>query len=118
MPTWSLKRTVQCQKCPWREEVNPHDIPYGYTEDLHRQLEETIAGEFDFRELLESERKPLKIMACHETHNAHCIGWLINQLGPGNNIPLRIAMMSCRNVKHLKLRGEQHPTFWDTLPQS
>lgn len=55
-------------------------------------------------------------MACHETHESHCIGWLVNQLGPGNNIPMRLAMMSCENAKDLEVFGEQHETFEDTLP--
>jgi hypothetical protein len=59
---------------------------------------------------------PLMVMACHETDDAHCIGWLVNQIGPGHNIPLRIQMMSCANAEHIRLRGEQHETFEDTLP--
>jgi len=47
---------------------------------------------------------------------SHCVGWLMNQLGPGNNIGLRMRMMSCENAKKIRLRGEQHETFEDTLP--
>lgn len=50
-------------------------------------------------------------MACHETHDAHCIGWLANQLGPGNNIALRLAMRDCENIRKLKLIGEQRQLF-------
>lgn len=63
--------------------------------------------------------RPTNIMACHEHEpgdEAHCVGWLMNQLGPGNNIGLRLKMMSCENAKHIKLDGEQHETFEDTLP--
>jgi len=52
-----------------------------------------------------------------ETHDAHCVGWLNHQLGRGNNIGLRLSMMSCENIRDLKLDGEQHETFEDTLPQ-
>lgn len=55
-------------------------------------------------------------MACHETHDAHCIGWVVNQVGSGNNIGLRIRMMSCENYGSIKLQGEQHQTFEETLP--
>jgi hypothetical protein len=58
----------------------------------------------------------LKIMACHETAEGHCIGWLNHQLGPGNNIALRISMGSCDNAKAIRLRGPQHETFEETLP--
>lgn len=112
MSKWKLKRTAQCAKCPWQVGVDPHDIPNGYCEQKHRALSSTIARENDFSFL--SNR--LHIMACHETHDAHCIGWLVNQLGPGNNIGLRLQIMSCENAKKIRLRGEQHETFEDTLP--
>jgi len=56
-------------------------------------------------------------MACHEDHEAHCIGWLMNQIGPGNNLGLRIRLTTCENARDIKLIGEQHETFEDTLPQ-
>lgn len=44
-----------------------------------------------------------------------CVGWLANQLGPGNNLPLRL--WASRNLTEpLELVGEQHETFEDTLP--
>jgi hypothetical protein len=46
----------------------------------------------------------------------HCVGWLHNQLDVGNNISLRMSMMSCENIKDLKIVGEQHKKFEDTLP--
>lgn len=109
MSTWKLKRTAQCAKCPWRVDVDPHDIPNGYCETKHAALASTIA-----------EPGGMQIngsaMACHETDEAHCIGWLMNQLGPGNNIGLRLRMMTCENIGKVRLVGEQHQTFDDTLP--
>lgn len=107
-----LKRTVQCAKCPWRKDVDPHEIPNGYSEDKHRALKNTIsdggiAGIFSSN---------IHVMACHETHDAHCIGWLVHQLGRGNNIALRLAMRHCENANQIKTIGEQHETFEDTLP--
>jgi hypothetical protein len=108
--TWKLKRTKQCAKCPWRTDVDPHEIPDGYTEEKHRALADTIAEPG-------SLRSTGKVMACHETHDAHCVGWLVNQLGPGNNLPLRMQMMTCDNARNITVVGEQHERFEDTLPE-
>lgn len=109
MSGWKLKRTTQCKLCPFRKGVDPFDIPNGYDPEKHRALEHTIA-------VPGSLRDTGHVMACHELEEAHCIGWLVNQLGPGNNIPLRIRMISCENANKIRLRGEQHETFEDTLP--
>jgi Family of unknown function (DUF6283) len=110
MKPWKLKRTRQCTHCPWRVETDPFDIPNGYDPVKHAALAETIA----------KPDGPIfgtgRSMACHESHDAHCVGWVVNQLGPGNNIALRIQMMSCSNASKIRLRGEQHETFEDTLP--
>ena len=110
MGAWKLKRVMQCEKCPWRVETDPHDIPNGYCETKHRALESTIAKPSD------GFLGPVAAMACHETHDAHCLGWLMNQIGVGNNIGLRIQMMNCENASKIRLKGEQHATFEDTLP--
>ena len=109
-----LKRTTQCAKCPWRKGVNPHDIPNGYDEQKHCALESTIAKPGDISGALSGT---MRVMACHETRDAHCVGWLMNQLGPGNNIGLRISMSRCENLRDVKLCGKQHATFEDTLPK-
>ena len=108
--TWSLKRTVQCKLCPWKKDTDPHDIPNGYDVEKHKALKDTIAepGSLVFTQ---------KAMACHETQDAHCLGWLIQQIGPGNNIGLRIRMMNCDNLNKVRLIGPQHNTFEDTLPK-
>lgn len=113
---WKLKRTAQCAKCPWRVDVDPHDIPNGYCVDKHRALADTIADPGS--PLAGLSGGPVRVFACHETHDAHCVGWLANQLGPGNNIALRLQMMSCENGARIRLVGEQHATFADTLPQN
>lgn len=109
---WQLKRTRQCEKCPWLRDVDPRTIPNGYCEAKHRALESTIGG----GGIAGLASRTLRVMACHETHDAHCIGWLVNQIGPGNNIALRIQMMNCTNADRVRLAGEQHETFEDTLP--
>lgn len=112
---WKLKRTKQCAKCPWRKVVDPRDIPNGYSEEKHRALESTIARPGDLSALASNE---IRVMACHETHDTHCIGWLVNQLGAGNNIALRLDMLSCENADKIRLVGAQHESFEDTLPSA
>jgi hypothetical protein len=109
--TWKLKRTTQCGKCPWRMDVDPHEIPEGYSEAKHRDLGRTIAepGRLNLG-------GTMRVMACHETENAHCLGWLMHQIGAGNNIGLRLQMMSCENTGKIRLIGDQHQMFEDTLP--
>lgn len=112
--TWRLKRTKQCAKCPWKKSTNPHDIPNGYTEELHAALRKTIAEPGRVYEHIHS-------MACHESpigKEAFCVGWLHHQLGPGNNIPLRIKMLSCVNARAIAVKGAQHQSFEETLPAS
>lgn len=107
----------QCKKCPWKKSVNPHDIPDGYSEQKHINLKATITTGSALEQL--SPAGPNKVMACHETPlggEQPCVGWLVNQLGPGNNIPLRIACMNGSIDTGVELDGEQHKTFEDTLP--
>jgi len=117
--SWKLQRTKQCAKCPWKVSTDPRDIPHGYSEDLHRSLAGTIAdGTGNLAAALGKE--PLRIMACHEHpvgKEVHCLGWLMNQLGDGNNIALRLAMLDCENLDRVDLDGPQHDCFEDTLPK-
>jgi hypothetical protein len=109
---WKLKRVRQCEKCPWKTPTNPHDIPDGYSEELHRSLAGTIAEPG-------SLRGTGKAMACHEHakgDEVHCVGWLYNQMTVGNNIPLRMQLLSCENLQHVRTDGPQHERFEDTLP--
>lgn len=114
MKPWSLKHTVQCAKCPWRKDVDPNEIPNGYDVEKHKALANTIAKEGDFSFL---HTRGQHVMACHERHDAHCLGWLMNQMGPGNNILLRIQLRDCENFGQVKLIGEQHKRFEDTIPE-
>lgn len=109
--TWELKQTKQCAKCPWLKSTNPLEIPGGYSVELHQGLRVAIADPDGI-----NLNGPLQAMACHETHTSHCLGWLANQVGRGNNIALRLALSSCSNVDQVELIGEQHETFDDTLP--
>lgn len=116
--SFKLRRTRQCSKCPWKKSTNPHDIPNGYCERKHLKLSSTIADESGNLAAALGFRQ-LRHMACHEHPEgaeAHCVGWLVNQLGPGNNIALRLVMRSCDNLANLSVDGPQHETFEDTLP--
>jgi len=100
----------QCAKCPWKKSTNPHDIPNGYCEKKHANLKNTIAepGQLD--------GGPLRLFVCHETRELPCVGWLANQLGQGNNLALRLAVIRGRIDANVKTVGEQHERFEDTLP--
>jgi hypothetical protein len=105
----------QCKHCPWRVDVDPHEIPNGYCERKHAALSSTIAtpGALELG-------KALRVMACHESkprRELACVGWLANQLGRGNNIALRIAAIRDRKLTDFTLVGEQHETLEDTLPK-
>lgn len=113
--TWRLKRIVQCHLCPWRVDVDPNDIPNGYSEAKHAALSGTIAAPGDWASL--AGGGAIRVMACHEMHDAHCVGWLWHQLGPGNNLALRLHMAACENAEDIRVIGEQHETFADTLPK-
>lgn len=111
--TWNLKRTKQCAKCPWKVSTDPYEIPNGYSMEQHQALESTIAEPGALTNLTGK----LPVMACHETEDAHCVGWLENQLGPGNNIGLRMYVLGCENIGEMETFGEQHEHFQDTLPE-
>ncbi len=111
---FKLKRIKQCDKCPWKESTDPYEIPDGYCEIKHKNLSNTIANPNELR-----LGGTMNIMACHHSNGndqMYCVGWLNNQLGVGNNIRLRIQMMRCENIGKLKIVGEQHERFEDTLP--
>lgn len=102
----------QCEKCPWKVGVDPRTIPNGYDEKKHAALSRTIARD---TRILENTT----MMACHESKlgkELPCVGWLHNQLGTGNNITLRLAVMSGRVDADFEIEGPQHMRFEDTLP--
>lgn len=104
----------QCKKCPWKVSVDPYDIPDGYCEEKHARLQSTIA------QVWFSGRQELRMMACHEFpvgHEKPCVGWMKNQLGSGNNVPLRIACMKGLIDAEVETAGEQHERFEETLPE-
>lgn len=110
-------RNVQCAACPWKRSVVPErDIPGGYCEAKHEGLRSTIAEPGSVAGLQGGE---LRVMACHESpvgDEYPCVGWVLNQLGPGNNIALRfMARDGC--FKDMRTVGPQWDTFEQTLPK-
>ena len=110
-----ISTVKQCKSCPWRIDCVPdRDIPNGYDVELHRGLRRTIVTG------LESLSSSVcHIMACHYSKpgdETHCAGWLHNQLGVGNNLGVRVAVMTGR-MPMPKIDGDQHDAFEDTLPK-
>ena len=106
---------IQCKACPWKRSVRPkQDIPGGYSVRKHRALRKTMAdpGSFCGTE---------GFMACHESPPGQervCVGWAVQQLGPGNNLALRLrAIMGDETLRDLRTVGPQHERFEDTLPK-
>lgn len=114
----TIPSKIQCKACPWRKDVVPaRDIPNGYSAAKHCGLRSTIAkpGELSVEHLY-----TVKVMACHESpvgKERACVGWAVHQLGPGNNIGLRLQAMKDRSLQNLKTVGQQHGCFEDTLPK-
>lgn len=114
--TGAGRRRRQCKACPWKVGVDPRIIPGEYREDKHRALCRTIAepGKLDLA------ADTLRLMACHETTRGRelpCVGWLVHQLGPGNNLALRLAVMQGRVGANVETVGPQYERFEDTLPR-
>ena len=111
-----MKPRRQCAKCPWKVSTDPHDIPNGYCETKHAALSNTIA---EPGRVGDAHKKTLRMMACHESmpgEELPCVGWLDQQLGEGNNIGLRMAVIFGRIDANVETVGEQHTCLEDTLP--
>ena len=107
----------QCKACPWRKDViADRDIPGGYSRAKHCALISTISdGRFD-----PNPEATLRMFACHESPRGEerpCVGWMAHQLGPGNNIALRLAVAMGRIDGAVEAVGEQHECFEDTIPE-
>jgi hypothetical protein len=101
----------QCARCPWKKGVDPNTIPNGYDVEKHKALKNTIAAPGSLQNT--------HIMACHETNVGRelpCVGWLVNQLGVGNNVFLRLRVVQGVIDDDVRTVGAQHTTFEATLP--
>lgn len=105
----------QCAKCPRKRSTNPDEIPGGYSRKRHAALKCTIAEPGTARGMIDGG---LQMMACHETpvgREQPCVGWLANQLGSGNNLALRLRVLTGRVDGNVELDGEQHETLEQTM---
>ena len=114
---WDVSATrKQCEKCPWRVDVDPNEIPNGYCSTKHEALLSAIAEPGSLADV-----RGLRVMACHETPvggELACVGWLVHQLGVGNSLGLRLAAISGWLDANVETVGEQHPNLGATLPAS
>ena len=103
----------QCASCPWKVGADTSQIP-GYKRELHKKLTRTIA---EPGRLAACDTGSICLMACHYSEPGEerpCAGWLANQLGPGNNIPLRLRVMAGKTPVP-DVNGPQHPNLEATL---
>jgi hypothetical protein len=111
------EKIKQCKSCPWRVDCVPEeDIPNGYCANMHAELKGTINSGI---ESLPQPGGTIRAMACHYSKIGKeflCAGWLHNQLGSGNNIAARLAVMTGKWPMPVT-EGEQHERFEDTLPK-
>lgn len=118
MTACKSKTITQCTTCPWKVGCVPErDIP-NYQLDLAKKLDRTIAAspEDSLRAALSGDG--LQSMACHYSKSGEeipCAGWIHNQLGPGNNIAVRLRVMG-GHLPIPKVDGDQHERYEDTLP--
>jgi hypothetical protein len=112
----SSVRRNQCEACPWKRSTVPdRDIPNGYSRARHRRLLSTVATPGAL-----PRDGVLRVMACHESpvgQEQPCVGWVLHQLGDGNNIGLRLLARDGR-FAGLRVDGPQHACLEDTLPKA
>lgn len=106
------KEIHQCRTCPWRVDCDPMtDIP-NYVPGLHHKLDNTIRSGLETLGC-----KTMRVMACHYSKPGEefpCAGWLSNQIGPGNNLGVRLRVMTGQMPVPV-VDGEQYETFEETL---
>lgn len=113
------ERRNQCKACPWKRSTVPaRDIPT-YDEAKHRDLACTIAVPADAPALLVAlaRGESLRAMACHESpvgREELCVGWVMHQLGPGNNLMLRFIGLDGRFDRYRTV-GEQCESLEETI---
>jgi hypothetical protein len=110
-----LAREKQCKSCPWRVDAELSDIPW-YDKKMHLELTSTI---WNFtRDGVKSPE--LRAMACHcspEESPEMCVGWLLNQVGVGNNLALRLHLRKY-DLSGVEVFGEQYETLSETIIRS
>ncbi len=97
----------QCASCPWKRSVDPDRLPGSYGH-VDRDAVATHSAEGT-----RSLRRDTPGMGCHVKRNAGlpCVGWLVQQLGPGNNIAMRIAVSIGQVDGNVETVGPQRTTL-------
>lgn len=111
------KPIKQCKTCPWRVGSDTKDIP-NYSKELHKGLTSTIAS--DTRQYVQLASSSIRMMACHRSKEdapTVCAGWASNQLGPGNNLALRMVAIRDPRFHGPLVDGPQHPNLESTIPE-
>lgn len=102
----------QCKRCPWKVSTGKN-IPNGFAEDARERLQRMTA-------VPGSLERTERMMQCHETPNEEplpCVGWLVHQLGSGNNLRLRMAVISGQIDPNVETVGPQHSHPENVVPK-
>ena len=103
----------QCKTCPWRAGATTDAIPR-YDRAKHEALRDTIAEPGSMRGLGGARQ----MMACHHSADGAehpCVGWVHHQIGAGNNIGLRLAVLVDPRLQGLQVDGPQRASFEETF---
>lgn len=102
----------QCRRCPWKTSTG-RNIPNGFAHDARELVQRMVARSASLIDSHEIAQQ------CHETLDDDplpCVGWLVNQLGPGNNLPLRLRVMLGQVDANVVTVGPQHRRIEDIVP--
>lgn len=98
----------QCASCPWKRSVNPDSLPGGYGHVDREAVARASIGD------TVSLRREAPRMGCHVVRPGPvlpCVGWLVQQLGPGNNLALRMDVMVGRVDGNVETVGPQRASL-------
>lgn len=100
----------QCGNCPWKKSTKLEDIDCkeGFDMDYYESVRDDYVACHDFD-------RSHKNMGCHKFPNDSqpCIGWLLHEAGPGNNIGIRLMLSCVDNANELETFGPQHKSIKD-----
>ena len=102
----------QCRHCPWKKNVDLEDIP-AYSQEKHEEMLQSLRHRGGLETVVD-----LHIMACHETDEGKeltCVGWAAYELGPGNNLGLRMQAATGKLDTSFVLDGPQVESLISTL---
>lgn len=98
----------QCASCPWKRSVDPDSLPAGYGRvDRDAVTRASASGAASLR-----DRAPG--MGCHVPRPGPvlpCVGWLAQQLGPGGDLGLRMAVVTGHVDANVETVGPQRATL-------